>query len=81
MSASGYVSGLIETGGKCTFEFAGDGRVVRVASEGIADRMTTSCGVISAPVSDFAVGLWTVTLKYELDTVSTMSQPMNVEIS
>lgn len=80
VSASGYVSGVIQSGGLCTFTFTGNGATVPVTSSGISDRMTTSCGIVQIPRDRLQRGSWTVTLTYELMTVSTMSQPMNLEI-
>ena len=44
VSASGYVSGIVEDGGNCLYTFTGITGEVTVESSGIADVVTTSCG-------------------------------------
>lgn len=67
VSASGYVSGVIEDGGECTFTFshAVDATSVVATSSGTADRSTTSCGLVSTEIASFISGQWTVQLDYE----------------
>ncbi|TFC90422.1 MULTISPECIES: hypothetical protein [Cryobacterium] len=80
VSASGYVSGVIESGGECTFIFAQGDSVLSAVSESSLDRLSTSCGTIQIPSADFSRGSWTASLEYKSVTVATTSQPMSLEI-
>lgn len=80
VSASGYVSGVIESGGECTFVFAQGDEVVTSAVESAPDRLSTSCGTVKVPIADFSRGSWTVSLEYKSVAVATTSQPMSLEI-
>jgi hypothetical protein len=81
VSAAGYVQGLLENGGACTFTFTGLGDPVSVASEGIADSSTTSCGTVSVPIAQLPSGTWTVTLSYTSAAAGTLtSSALTVEV-
>lgn len=81
VTVSGYVNGVIEDGGSCTFELEGNASKVEAKSEGLADRLTTSCGTVSVPIAEFSKGPWVVTLRYVSvsDDVVT-SEPVDLEI-
>jgi hypothetical protein len=79
-TASGYVSGVIEDGGRCTFVFTGESQEVRVDSTGAADRATTSCGAVSVPVEQLGKGSWTVTLEYRSDQAEVVSDESTMEV-
>lgn len=81
VSAAGYVQGLLENGGVCTFTFTGLGEPVSVASEGIADSSTTSCGTVSVPIAQLPSGTWSVTLSYTSAAAGTLtSSALTVEV-
>lgn len=80
VSASGYVSGVIESGGECTFVFAQGEAVVTSVSESAPDRLSTSCGTVQVPIAEFTRGSWTVSLEYKSVAAATASQPMSLEI-
>lgn len=79
-TASGYVGGVIEDGGECTFVFAGETHEVEVASTGAADRATTSCGSVSVPVDQLAKGQWSVRLEYQSDDAEVVSDEITMEV-
>ncbi|WP_314139513.1 hypothetical protein [uncultured Plantibacter sp.] len=72
-SAAGYVQGIIENGGSCTFTFTGLGEPIVVTSEGIADSSTTSCGTVQVPLEQLPSGTWSVTLTYSSDEIDKLS--------
>ncbi|MBM7504148.1 hypothetical protein ACFPER_11720 [Agromyces aurantiacus] len=80
-TVSGYVSGIIEDGGACTFELTGPtGTVVRAETTGIADRSTTSCGAASIPIDRLSSGTWSVELGYRSDAADVISEPTTLEV-
>ena len=80
VSASGYVSGIVEDGGTCEFTFTGISGEVTVESTGIADVSVTSCGFVQAPSEQFVRGSWTVTLTYTSETTDSVSEAVALEI-
>ncbi|RLP75994.1 hypothetical protein D9V32_07500 [Mycetocola tolaasinivorans] len=66
VSLSGYVNGIIEDGGSCTYELTSEeGTIEKVERAGAADRSTTSCGVGQIPVEKLPSGTWTARLVYQ----------------
>jgi hypothetical protein len=81
VSSSGYVAGVVEDGGVCTFVFAGAGSPVEVTTVGRADVRTTSCGLVQLPIDQLARGSWTVSLSYLSESApSTVSEQTVLEI-
>jgi hypothetical protein len=81
VTASGYVQGVIEDGGTCTFSFARSGSpAVRVQHQAIADRSTTSCGAVQPEITQFSRGSWQVTLEYISDGKDYVSTPLALEV-
>ena len=81
VTASGYVQGVIEDGGRCTFTFTRTGSApVSVDHEGAADRLTTSCGTVQPDASRFARGTWSVTLGYTSGGRGYESAPVQLEV-
>ena len=79
-TVSGYVSGVIEDDGECSFVFTGPSDDFSVTSVGTADRSTTSCGAVSVPIEQFSTGSWTVVLGYRSDEVDVMSEETPLEV-
>jgi len=80
VSASGYVQGVIEGGGKCVFTYEREGATVTAEHDGAADRMTTSCGLVQSPIDQFVRGSWNLTLSYDVQGKTYTSAPTTVEI-
>jgi hypothetical protein len=65
ITVSGYVQGILEDGGACSFSFAGPGgATVEAGTDGMADRSVTVCGGTQVPRDRFTKGTWKVTLNY-----------------
>jgi hypothetical protein len=79
-TASGYVSGVIEDGGACTFVFHGEPGEVTAESKGLADRASTSCGSVSVPIDQLQKGTWSVRLEYRSDDSEVVSEEVIVEV-
>jgi len=81
VSAAGYIQGVLENGGACTFTFTGTAEPVAVSSEGIADSSTTSCGTVQVPLAQLPSGTWSVVLSYSSDSIDTLvSTALTVEV-
>jgi hypothetical protein len=80
VSVSGYVSGIVEDGGVCTFTFTGVEAERTVTNASVANVSTTSCGLVQIPTSELARGSWQITLSYSSSSFSTTSQPLSLEI-
>jgi hypothetical protein len=80
VSASGYIQGVIEDGGKCVFTYEREGATVTADHDGTADRMTTSCGLVQSPIEQFVRGTWNLTLSYDVHGKTYTSAPTTVEI-
>lgn len=81
LTASGYVQGVVEDGGTCTFRFTRDGSPeVSVNHEAVADRATTSCGTVQPDATQFTRGSWQVTLTYVSNGKDFTSSPATVEV-
>lgn len=81
VSAAGYVQGLIENDGECSFTFTGPGDPVQVTAQGIADSRTTSCGTVAVPIAQLPSGTWSVSLQYTAADARTLtSTALTVEV-
>ncbi len=80
VSASGYVAGVIATGGTCNFVFTRPELRVEASSEAEANASTTSCGVVQVPIGQFTKGAWQVVLTYTSDKLTITSPPTDLEI-
>jgi hypothetical protein len=80
VSASGYIQGVIEDGGKCVFTYEREGVTVTADHDGTADRMTTSCGLVQSPIDQFVRGTWNLTLSYDVQGKTYTSAATTVEI-
>ncbi|SKC74395.1 hypothetical protein [Plantibacter cousiniae (nom. nud.)] len=80
ISISGYVAGVIENDGSCTYVLTGPGDEQRIESVGAADAGQTSCGVVQLDTGALLTGTWSVTLDYASAAVTTTSAPTTLEI-
>lgn len=80
ISISGYVAGVIENDGACTYVLTGPGDEQRIDSVGAADAGQTSCGVVQLDTGALLSGSWSVALEYASATVTTTSAPTPLEI-
>ncbi|WP_448809353.1 hypothetical protein [Agromyces bauzanensis] len=82
-SASGYVAGVVEDGGACSFTFTALERTGTVVADtvGAADRANTSCGMVSEDIAEFTRGTWEVRLSYTaLDGAVSESDAARLEV-
>jgi hypothetical protein len=77
---SGYVTGVIEEGGACTFTITGPGASVSLKTTGEANSTTTSCGNTQTSSSGWAAGTWNVTLTYTSGNRTATSSPLAMQV-
>lgn len=82
VSVAGFVQGVIEAGGACTFTLTprDGGPAVTVASTGAENVTTTTCGTQQIAIGRFTSGAWTAELSYRSTDARVTSQPVEVEI-
>ena len=77
----GYVEGLVEDDGSCTYVISRQGaNDITASTTGVANHGTTSCGSTVVPAAQAPAGTYTVTLVYVNSKGSVSSSPMTVEI-
>lgn len=64
VSASGFVTNIVESGGVCTFVFTKDGQQVTKTSETTQNPTSTTCKTVKFNSSELSSGKWTVGLTY-----------------
>jgi hypothetical protein len=82
LAVGGFVTGLSESGGACTFLISStsSGAVVKVKSTGIQNSATTSCGTQLVPIAEVPRGAWTVVLDYSSSDLDVKSAAVKVEV-
>ena len=80
VSASGYVSGVVESTGTCTFTFTRLDALVESTRDAVANVTDTSCGLAQIPIDQFQRGTWQVILTYRSGELTVTSPPTDLEI-
>lgn len=81
LTADGYVSGVAEDGGTCSFTFwSGGGGASRLSSTGEADGDRTACPAVDERIRTLWPGAYTAVLTYSSGTVTAESEPFSFEI-
>ena len=80
VSASGYISGVVESTGTCTFSFSRLDERLESVRDAVANAADTSCGFVQLPIDQFQRGTWQVTLTYLSGELTVTSPPTNLEI-
>lgn len=74
VSASGFVTNIVESSGTCTYTFTnGANRVVKQSSV-LSNPSSTTCETVSFPASELTTGTWAVTLSYASSESAGVSQ-------
>lgn len=73
----GYISGIVQDGGACTYTFTGNGTVVKTSS-GVADVSTTNCG-ISVPRTALPGNNWKVLISYKSGATTASSSAQSID--
>lgn len=81
VTVSGYVAGIIEDGGLCTFLLTGPTEDHKVSGPGHVDVTSTSCGSLQIARTDLTGGEWKVVLQYTaVDGSLSQSSPRTMEL-
>lgn len=81
LEINGFIPEIIESGGTCTITLEKNGSTVTQAKTANADAQTTSCGLITTPISSLSRGTWTATLSYDSDTAGGSSEKVKIEVN
>ncbi len=73
----GFVSGVVQEGGTCTYTFTGNGTITKTSS-GVADVSTTNCG-ISVPRTTLPGTGWKVVINYKLGATTASSSAQSID--
>jgi hypothetical protein len=81
LTADGYVSGVEEDGGTCSFTFwAEGGGASRLSSSGVADGGRTVCPAVDERIRTLWPGEYTAVLRYTSATTTAESEPFGFVI-
>ncbi|MFC5503394.1 hypothetical protein ACFPJ4_14190 [Lysinimonas soli] len=82
VTVSGYVSGIVQNKGTCTFiaTSAATKATVEIAGTAVSNVTTTSCGTKSEPIGSFSKGSWSVELRFASQDLEATSEPLALEI-
>lgn len=76
VSASGFVTNVVESNGTCTYTFTSGGNKIVKQSSVLSNPSSTTCETVSFPVSELTTsGVWSVVLSYLSPESSGSSQP------
>lgn len=81
VEASGFVSGVVESGGTCTLVLVNGGSRAEATSAAEPDATTTVCAPLTVPGDQLAPGTWQATLSYSSAGSQGTSQPLAVEVA
>lgn len=68
VSASGFVSNVVESRGVCTYIFTKQDVSIKKTSATLPNATSTTCTTVQFPVSELSSGTWQVSLSYASDT-------------
>jgi hypothetical protein len=81
LTADGFVSGVAEDGGKCSFTFWSEGGgASRLSSTGKADGDRTACPAVDERTRTLWPGAYTAVLTYSSPTATAESEPFSFVI-
>ncbi|OGL23976.1 hypothetical protein A2791_03695 [Candidatus Saccharibacteria bacterium RIFCSPHIGHO2_01_FULL_46_30] len=76
VSASGFVTNIVESGGACTYTFTNGNATLTKTAQTLTNPSSTTCATVSFPASELtANGTWKVVLGYSSDKASGTSNP------
>lgn len=80
LQASGFVPGLIESGGTCTLNAVKDGVTVSAKIDSTQNAQNVSCGLIKINREKLSPGTWKLTLSYNSAGYEGSSTPQTQEV-
>lgn len=64
VSASGFVTNLVEEGGACTYMFTNGSQSIAKESQTLVNPTSTTCKTVSFSADELSSGVWRVYIKY-----------------
>lgn len=80
VTASGFVSNVVESDGTCTFVFTNDQKTLKKQSETLPNPTSTTCKSISFNKSELGSGTWKVQIQYSSSESAGMSNEMELVV-
>jgi hypothetical protein len=80
VEVSGFVSGVVESGGTCRLTLTHAGSTVTAEQPGEPDASTTVCPTLQVPAAQLTTGSWQAVLTYSSPTSSGTSAASTVEV-
>lgn len=81
VSGYGFISGVIENGGTCTFTFTRGSEQVSESSNGVADATTTRCPPVQVSKNSLSAGSWDVVLNYSSGAAEGTSDVWSLQVN
>ena len=80
VQAGGFVSGLVEAGGRCTLTLIQGTDEVTAETDGTPDASTTLCTGLEISAADLSSGTWAAVLSYASDDATGSSDSVSVVV-
>lgn len=80
LQASGFIPGIIESGGTCTLTANKNGTDVTSSITGTENAQNVSCGLIKINRDKLTAGIWKITLTYSSTVYEGTSDPQTQEV-
>lgn len=81
VSASGFVSNVVESSGTCTYVFTNGQKSIEKTSTTLPNSTSTTCKTVQFNASELSAGTWKVQLKYASPTSAGTSNTLEVTVS
>lgn len=81
VSASGFVSNVVESNGSCSYVFTNGPSSVTKTSTTLTNANSTTCKTVQFNASELGAGTWNVQLKYSSPTSTGSSNTLQVAVS
>lgn len=76
----GFVGGVVENNGQCTYVFTKDSSKVSKTTTAQADASTSRCSTLAFPRAELTAGSWSVIMNYTSPSAQGSSNTLNLEV-
>lgn len=80
LEAAGFVQGVYEDGGTCTYKITQGSKTITRTSYGFKDATTTTCSPVQIPVSEIGSGKWTIYIVYDSSAANGTSNKQDLDL-
>lgn len=81
ITASGFVSNVVEEGGTCTFVFVKNLQTIEKSSSTLSNATSTTCKTVKFSKSELSSGTWKVHIKYTSGVSTGESNELELSVS